>query len=164
MKISGTHAEPLPWNGSLVFTHVGSILSSLFDTSPTISAAVTRHCVRRQDSRVKQFREELFRIVAGFHRRPGHTRALIQRTSTVDTTLPLKGFGTCWGSLRPEHHPGRGEAEGSVYIKRTDEKKKPDRWTRNVHTWYYTINNNMLCLVHIYMCYACYPLSPVATL
>ena len=30
----------------------------------------------------------------------------------VEVTPPLRGSGTFWGSLRPEHHPGRGAAEG----------------------------------------------------
>ena len=98
---------------------MGSILSSLFDTSSTLSAAVTRHCIRRQGCCVKKFREELFCLVAGFHRRPGHTRALVQRTSKVDATHTLRGSGTFWGSLRPEHHPGRGVAEGRRYCHET---------------------------------------------
>ena len=44
----------------------------------------------------------------------GYTRALVQRTSTVDATHTLRGSGTFWGSLSPDHNPGRetdGEAE-----------------------------------------------------
>ena len=77
------------------------MLYSLFDTSPTLSAAVTRHYVRRQVSCVKKIREEHFWLVAGCHRRPGHPRGLVQRASTFDATLPLRGSGTCCGSLSP---------------------------------------------------------------
>ena len=48
--------------------------------------------------------------------RPGHTRALVQRTSTVDATHTLRGSGPFWRSLRPEHHPSRGAAEGSCTV------------------------------------------------
>ena len=98
---------------------VGYMASSLFDSIPTLSAAVMRHCVNRKSCCVNITRDKLLCLVAGCHRWPGHTRELIQRTRTVNATHPLRGSGTFWGRLRPSLRPdnpcGRGAAEGGTY-------------------------------------------------
>ena len=91
---------------------------------PLFSVRYEPHAFRGGDATLRpQARLLRFCLVAGCHPRPGDTRAIVQRLSTVDATHTLRGYGTFWGSLRPEHRPGRRAAEGRNYVRTAESRR-----------------------------------------